>query len=121
MNARDVLASVTGFCDACGAGPGVVCDPFCVGVAAGQDEVGTYTSVNGVEHLLVTSGSGCATCGKPHLDKLHRLNVERYLGGSACEMVAQVGGYPYPCLRGDREPAATVVVCRSHHTWWVEQ
>ena len=40
MNARDVLASVTGFCDACGAGPGVVCDPFCLGVAAEQDEVG---------------------------------------------------------------------------------
>ena len=38
MNARDVLASVTGYCDACGAGPGVVCDPFCLGVAAEQDE-----------------------------------------------------------------------------------
>ena len=37
MNARDVLASVTGYCDACGAGPGVVCDPFCLGVADLQD------------------------------------------------------------------------------------
>ena len=38
MSARDVLASVTGYCDACGAGPGVVCDPFCMGVAAVQDK-----------------------------------------------------------------------------------
>ena len=54
MNAREVLVSVTGFCDACGAGPGVVCDPFCVGVAAEQDEP-----------CKVCESRVCVVCARP--------------------------------------------------------
>ena len=62
MNARDVLASVTGFCDACGAGPGVVCDPFCLGVAAEQDEhAGPNLLIRGEVHA---KGKRLAACGE---------------------------------------------------------
>ena len=55
MNARELLASVTGYCDACGAGPGVVCDPFCLGVAAEQDE----------QPCEVCESRVCVVCARP--------------------------------------------------------
>ena len=62
MNARDVLASVTGFCDACGAGPGVVCDPFCMGVAASLDDLQEGDACPHCGAALYVAGGYWLTC-----------------------------------------------------------
>lgn len=77
---------------------------------------GTYLSRSGVEHLLVTSGSGCATCGKPHQSPEHARTVAQHLGGTACELVDT--DWPYACVAQDKHPDHMVTVCRTHGSWW---